>query len=200
MMSHHPSSADPVDARSASMGARYPDTATLAAFRRSIQEASAHPSQYGYDRNTFMGHPGATYASAGVHAWPDELRHGIGYRYGHSFVTVDTIAGPMRDDPPAKYARWCASALRSRAYARMARCCYDSCDEPTAYLMPQSVDQGRTVTWQPVCRKDAPYWWDGSDWYSPERVTIVASDTWSDDDAPRAPLPITYHAAFTITR
>lgn len=35
--------------------------------------------------------------------------------------------------------------------------------EAVAYA-PQSINQGATVSWHPVCQWHADDWWDGADW------------------------------------
>jgi hypothetical protein len=80
----------------------HPSSAELAAFRRSIAPLDApwkHPDR-----------PLHTHADGTEHhpgAWPDELRHGIGYRPAHHWQYTATTAHDRRE----------ASAMRSRAYA-----------------------------------------------------------------------------------
>lgn len=146
MMSRYPSSADPVDARSASMGARYPDTATLAAFRALLADVDIHPWADG--------------------AWQRELRHGVGYRLTHRGNLIYSAHEPGCE------ARREASSLRSRAYARGIGSLADrETFAPSPWAAPFL---------------DIPH-------------PTVSTDTWTEDDV-RHPLPITYHAAFTITR
>lgn len=134
---------------------RYPTSAELAAFRRSIA-----PS--GMDLDSLR--------------WLDERGHGIGYRI------------PLQDHDSGvlSMARREADASRSRAYATKGMA--------SQWLVPVHPKSGGA--WYAERVDGAPYQWHT---YG-RRDGIVASDTWSEDDAPRSPLPVRYQPSFIITR
>lgn len=186
-MSHYPGSAEPSETRSVSQGPRYPDTATLAAFRRSIaynRDGHAHTTALAF------GYVPETNGIPTTHDY--ERKRGIGYR----------VASPdpndHRDHPtPVRFdmIRREASAMRSRAYARMLQ------EQDGTYARPwvpvAFVPPVLPMAWPEEVAYGAPYTYRARrDDYVPDGGWS-ASDYW-DDELPRSPLPVTYNAPVTI--
>ena len=145
-MSHHPSSAE------------------LAAFRRSIAGIVA-PSIYttGAVCDDHPGGPESGYGCA--RAWPHERERGIGYREIGGIRISQYARASYRD---AGIARREASAMRSRAYARMDTLTCQQHGVRTWYV------DGARLCWD--CGRSCP---------------VVDIPFW-DDEQPRSPLPIAY--------
>lgn len=92
----------------------YPTTAELASFRRSIAGSQ-----------TALLHPEGVYAGV-VEAWPDEIRDGIGLRMNGRAPYLSAVLLPY-GKLASMTAREQASAMRSRAYARLQEYAGDLC-------------------------------------------------------------------------
>lgn len=149
----------------------HPTTAELAAFRRSIY--CDHLSHY----------PGACRTLDGMHpdsgAYPSELRDGIGRITPGA--AHQTLSGVRRE----------ASALRSRAYARMDYCACQHPDRHYGNLPCRVTPESSGIPLGPN-----GYCW--SCWSAKHDQTIP-TDTWTEDE-PHSPLPIRYQPSFIITR
>lgn len=172
-MSHHPSSAE------------------LAAFRRSIaynRDGQAHATAlaFGYvPRAIGVKAPGQWHAPTLPHdgTRPEELQRGIGYgdgRTGRGYIASGYVD-----------ARREASALRSRAYARMDYCACQHPDRHYGNLPCRVTPESSGIPLGPN-----GYCW--SCWSAKHDQTIP-TDTWTEDE-PHSPLPIRYQPSFIITR
>lgn len=136
----------------------YPSTQELAAFRCSIA-----------DKHWIAPHV----LDWRGHAFPSELRDGIGYRLGH---LGNRIFSAWEPGPAARRE---ASALRSRAHAHGFG----------------SLADVQTFAPSPWPDMDCPACHDP--FSNPNCDGIVSTDTWTEDE-PRSPLPIRYQPSFTI--
>lgn len=142
----------------------YPSTKELAAFRRSIALGLGLGARY-------MSHPTGAVAHPPDGAWPHERRHGIGYRESDPEAMCIVRADGARHTGSVSRER--ASAMRSRAYARMDMGLHDH---------PGANDVER------LC--GVPLW-------KHTEMRPTAAGFW-DDESPRSPLPVTYHNPVTI--
>lgn len=155
---------------------RYPSSAELAAFRRSIPCTHDHTT----------GWEGCPFSTLD-RAHDSERRDGIGHR-------DDDWLGGSAAPVGFRYtfARREASALRSRAYARMDYC---ACQHPDRHYgnLPCRVTPASS---------GIPLGPNGYCWscWSAKHDQPIPTDTWSEDDEPRHPLPIRYQPSFVITR
>lgn len=154
----------------------HPSSAELAAFRRTFipphMVDSMHPSDGG-----------------AIKGWPNELRDGIGYRESDPVAMCIVRADGARHT--GSVARERASALRSRAYARMDYC---ACQHPDRHYGNQPCRVTPASAGIPL----GPNGYCWSCW-SAKHDQPVPTDTWTDDE-PRSPLPIRYQPSFIITR
>jgi hypothetical protein len=133
----------------------YPNTAELAAFRRAIaQDVGA------------MGAPPYQMPSHGG-AWTDERQHGIGAR---GYLAGSSAAFDRRE----------ASAMRSRAYARLYPVGAPGHDLIAGHAA--ELQHGAPLAWCDARRCAVP--------------SYIVPDYW--DDEPRTPLPVAYGRSFTI--
>lgn len=168
----------------------YPGSAELAAFRRSLYRhdpmhtVTPFHEPADFAQGASIEHP---------HAWSVELAHGIGYRHSHDPRRTDIAWGALQTD--SYRGRVEASALRSRAYARMLQ------EQDGTYARPwvpvAFVPPVLPMAWPEEVAYGAPYTYRARrDDYVPDGGWS-ASDYW-DDELPRSPLPVTYNAPVTI--
>lgn len=119
----------------------YPSSAELAAFRRSIASPYSGPHGIRYSHGP-LGLTDMRESGNYRGAWSHELQHGIGYRISDDLAMTD-------DDIEGEYAqaRREASAMRSRAYARMLMDSWDP-SGPVDWSYPYGI--------RPVTRDLAP--------------------------------------------
>lgn len=158
----------------------YPTSAELADMRRSI------PTPRPWDDDVDHPWEGPTFTY--------ERSLGIGYR------TTEATCGCAEcrtDSGLDSLARREASALRSRAYARMLR------EQDGTYRRPwlpiSYIPPVLPMAWPEELGYGAPYTYRARrDDYVPDGG-YRSTDTWSEDE-PRSPLPIRYQPSLVITR
>ena len=170
---------------------RYPSSADLAAFRRAIHGTTLDTM----DTSRCTIGPSCEYGDPHARAWDCELRNGIGYR-------IAPLPSPgWREDPHASRhasARREASAMRSRAYARMVT--EQDGSDARPWLPITFIPPIIPMSWPEERHNGAPYTWRDTTWMRrvpSSEPTYIVPDYW-DDDEPRTPLPVTYHNPVTL--